>query len=527
MAKKESLLLFFIGIILFFVFDLERSFFYKIQGIHEWRQADCLGLTYNYYINGLNFFDISFLCVNTATCHGKVVGEFPILYYFTAILWKVFGQHEIILRLLNFSIFLIGLVYLNKLSKKFFPQGWLSFIPVLSIIGSPVIVYYCNNYIPDIPALGLVIIGFYYYFEFLNEPEKNKLIKTSVFWTFAMLLKITAGILPLAAMIVLVLYSIKNKQLILVLKQSIPMVFCFLIVASWYYYANTTNEKNQSHHFLLTGILPIWNVPKEIFSLKTEVIFSRTITQLFPNAINILFIVLFFFLIVNYKRVSKPLLYITLFSFIGTVGYFILWYNQFEAHDYYFINFIPFYICLFLLFGSYYSSLEKKVFSKNIIIGLWGSIIIFNIYNSAVNIRLRYYHDDFILKSSFTKVHELELYEYLEKLHRVYIKPFETCKPYLKQIGLDESKKVIILPDYTYNMTLYYSGLRGFTSCGRSGVDGYTYIHDDGAINSQINCGAKYLFIYDDRLLQVEGLKKYLTHPIGKYQNIIIYELVK
>jgi len=204
----------------------------------------------------------------------------------------------------------------------------------------------------------------------------------------------------------------------------------------------------------------------------------------------------------------------------------MFWYNQFEAHDYYFINFIPFYVCLFLLFGSYYSSLEKKT-TKNIFSVIMVLVMLFNIYNSAVNIRLRYYHTDFLLKNSFVHKNKMELFEYLDKLHRIYIKPFETVKPYLNQIGVDQNAKVIILPDYTYNMTLYYTGMRGFSACGRAGVDGYTYSHDEGAFAAQVNCGAKYLFIYDDRILLNEALSKYPKRPIGKYQNILIYELIK
>src|ERR1700741_2991698 len=203
--KREIIIVSLICIGLFFLFNLDKSFFYKIQGIHSWRQADCLGLTYNYYINGLNFFDSSFLAINPATCSGKVVGEFPLLYYVTAALWKVFGQHEIILRAINFIILVFGGVYLFKLSTKILPDSSLRFMPVLFLCGAPVLVYYSNNYLPDVPALGLVLIGFYHFYQFLLDPEKGNLRKASLFWLFAMLLKITFGILPLASVAALLI----------------------------------------------------------------------------------------------------------------------------------------------------------------------------------------------------------------------------------------------------------------------------------------------------------------------------------
>ncbi|HEY1037933.1 MAG TPA: glycosyltransferase family 39 protein [Bacteroidia bacterium] len=524
LKKREGLLLFLLGIGLFFLFEYQKTFLYKVQGIHEWRQADCLAQVYNYYTNGFKFFDTSFLCINTSNCSGKVAGEFPILYYVTAILWKVFGQHEIILKLINFSLFLMGLVYLYKLGKKLFPDSWLKSLPVLFIIGSPVIVYYSNNYLPDIPALGLVFTGFYFFYDYLLEPQKKKLWKAGLFWVFAILLKITAGILPLASIAVLLFMAIREKQLGLRLKHLLPFAGGLVLAGAWYVYAFRYNEANQSHHFLLTRLMPIWELKGEALSLKTEAIFRDTIPELFPKVLNIIFLAVYLFLLFNFKRLLRPLVLISIITFIGTVIYFLFWYIQFEAHDYYFLNFIPFYACVFLLICNYYATVRHKALKIGITT-LSLLLVMYNLYNGAVNIRLRYYHNDFLLQTASIHEDRRNLFLYLEKMHRFYITPFETCKPYLKQIGIKPEDRAIILPDYTFNMTLYYTGLRGYTACGRVGVDGWYYVHDENVMQSQIKCGAKYLLVYDERILEHKELLKYTTKPIGRYQNIIIYQL--
>ncbi|MFL5754627.1 MAG: ArnT family glycosyltransferase [Bacteroidia bacterium] len=523
--KKRSLLIGgFIVIGLFFLYNLDKSFFYKIQGIHSWRQADCLGMTYNYYLNGLNFFDSSFLCINPSTCSGKVVGEFPVLYYLTALLWKIFGQHEIILRAIDFGLLLLGFYYLYKLSKKIVGDTFLKSAPVLLLAGSPVLIYYSNNYLPDVPALGLVLAGFYYFYEHTLYPDNKKLWKASIFWLIAMLLKVTYGILPLSSIAVFLMKSIKEKKFIANIKQSLPFFVSLFLVACWYLYANSYNEKNQSHHFLLTGLMPIWKVDPQVIHEVTRLIFTTRTNQLYPNFINLFFIASFFFFLVNRKRVNGMLLSITSLTFTGTIVYFLFWYKQFEAHDYYLINFLPFFACVFLLFLDYYKSVPPSLFRKALTV-IPVVLIVLNIYYTAVNIRLRAYHYDDILKYSLSDKNEIELYKYMDKLYVEFIRPFETCKPYLGKLGVRPGDKAIILPDYTYNMTLYLTGLRGFTACGSAGIDGYTYNFNADVLRYQIKCGVKYLIIYDNRILLNEGLKEFTKHPIGKYQNIVVYKL--
>ena len=83
------------GIIaLFFIYGFHEILFLRPQSIHQWRQTDCLQIAHNYLTDSWNFFSPSIhnLFSDNETT-GKTIGEFPLLYYIVAMLWKIFGVH--------------------------------------------------------------------------------------------------------------------------------------------------------------------------------------------------------------------------------------------------------------------------------------------------------------------------------------------------------------------------------------------------------------------------------------------------
>src|ERR1700741_1998807 len=77
---------------------------FRPKSLHQFRQTDCLALADNYYNGNWNLFEpaINLLCSDNNTT-GKSAGEFPLVYYIVAILWKLFGKHEYIFRLVTIA----------------------------------------------------------------------------------------------------------------------------------------------------------------------------------------------------------------------------------------------------------------------------------------------------------------------------------------------------------------------------------------------------------------------------------------
>ena len=80
------------------------------ESVHKWRQSDCTSLALNYYQNGMNFFQPqthNFTSDNDTSGY-CATSEIPFVYYFVAILYKIFGYHDFIYRLFNTLIFYLG-----------------------------------------------------------------------------------------------------------------------------------------------------------------------------------------------------------------------------------------------------------------------------------------------------------------------------------------------------------------------------------------------------------------------------------
>ena len=96
---------------------------------HIWRQADCLSITMNYFQDDRNFFRPAINWVGDSG--GRTISEFPIIYFSVAQLWKVFGYHEFIFRLINVLIVFSGLFCLFRLAREFLSDTfWAILIPI-------------------------------------------------------------------------------------------------------------------------------------------------------------------------------------------------------------------------------------------------------------------------------------------------------------------------------------------------------------------------------------------------------------
>ena len=132
---------------------------------------------------------------------GKTAGEFPLLYYLIAKLWKIFGYHEYIFRLVHLSIFFIGLIALMKTFEGILQDSFLAITFSLMLFTSPVLAYYANSFIPNTPSLGLVFIAWYLFWLFYKSEKSVFLWFSMLTFTLAGLIKVTAilSLLALAA----------------------------------------------------------------------------------------------------------------------------------------------------------------------------------------------------------------------------------------------------------------------------------------------------------------------------------------
>ncbi len=490
--------------------------------IHQWRQSDCLSITMNYYMENRDFLDSSVhrigLCDN-----GKTVSEFPIIYYTVAKLWKVFGYHEWIFRLMNTLILFSALFALFKFCEDVLKNSVWAIMITLFFFTSPILVFYGNNFTADVPALSMAIIGWFFFWKFY-KTEKNKwLCISSLFFMTGILLKASAGInfVCVGVLFLLEFFNIikfKNEEKIFKqpYKQSLIFIIPLTLIFVWYAYASHYNKQNNDGLFLI-GILPIWGFDR-VHIVETA---RSLLHELLPHYFNLYALVIilsmFTLLFVFHKKANSMLFVITTTMFIGFIIFLILFFQVFNVHDYYLINMLIFVVFVLVSFFFFLQQNYPNVLNNAKLKIAFAILLGFSIYNTAVIQRAKYFGSYSILLDQ----KQVEYWQWYHWDYNNHFKSLESVTPYLRSIGINREDRVFSTPDQSINISLYLMDQKGWTD----------YCHGEFAENNKafmeyiIKHKAKYLIINDTDKLKEEFLQPYITKKIGQYQNIEIFDL--
>ncbi len=501
--KKSKWVFVIVMLILSFIYNYHEVIFLRPQGIHQWRQCDCLSITMNYYQNDNSFFKPSIHYLG-GDGSGKTISEFPVIYYFVAILWKIFGCHEFIFRIINLIIIFSGLFALFKLLEDVLKDTIWAVSVVALLFTSPMLVYYANNFLVNVPAFGFVLIAWFFLWKFYKNEKIKNLYISFFFFTIGGLLKITSSISFIAITIIFLfelfsIYSFKNGGKIFRYpqRQILPFLCVILVLLIWYFYAHNYNEKYNRGLFLI-GILPIWDldtqqIHKILLAVKEHIKWSY-----FREGVHLILGTLFFLILIYYKKVNKFLLFLMILISLGFFSFLILFFQAMESHDYYIINLLILMPIISLTFLLTLKNIHYKMFKSVIFRIIIIAFIIHNVDFARRRMNGRYSG-------------------WMNENHLKYTQAFETLTPYIRSLGIKKEDKVICLPDNSVNITLYLMNQKGWTNFGD--------LTDSIKIINKINRGAKYLFIYDKELYKKKSIQPFIINRMGKYKNIDIYSL--
>ena len=452
---------------------------------------------------------------------GKTVSECPLIYFSVAQLWKVFGYHEFIFRLINILIVFSGLFCLYKLIQLIISDAFWSFIITILLFTSPILVYYSNNFLADAPAFGFVMTGSYFLWKGINHQKKYLYYLSFLFFLLGGLIKISSLIIFIAILIIhiyLVLFSKKEKGQFYTWFGFIPYSIVLIVLFAWYSFVVQYNNQNISGIFL-TGLYPIWDLDeqtrKNIWTTLTNDLVPAFFNKTALYVTLSLFIALFFF----YRKVNKYLFFITVLVFLGVVSYILLFYKAFTVHDYYLTNlliFIPLpFIVMFEMLKRNYINIFNMLPLKIVAI----CAVMFLIYNTAVINRMKYSINDWFVKTNFMV--DKKITDYWSWYHWDYanhMKAYETVTPYLRSLGIERTDRVLSLPDRSINISLYFMDQKGFTGFG---FDDMTF---DQKMKFFMKNGVQILVI-DSVLDKQNDLLPYIKNKLGNYQNLSVFDL--
>ena len=514
--------------LLFVALMLAVSFLYGYHDIlftrpgyhHIWRQSDCLSITMNYYQDNRNFFRPAINWVGDKG--GRTISEFPLIYFTVAQIWKIFGFHEFIFRLIDVLIVFTGLFCLFRLARDFLSDTfWALFIP-LFLFSSPILGYFTNNFLADAPALGLVLIACYFYRKACTLQNNRWYYLSFLIFLLAGLLKISSLLVFIALFLIqcyCIVFSRGEKTWYNRVSRLWPYLGVLLLIIAWYSYAGSYNKANLNGIFL-HGILPVWGIDSAARLEIWSKLFKVLLPEFFTIPALLLVMAIFISLFVFYRKINRFFLFLSLLVFLGCIGFMLLFFQVFNVHDYYLINlliFIPLPVIAFLdLLKRHYPALFNSVFLK--VTAAMGLAIL--LYIGAVNTRMRYYpRQDFVQKSILVNKENISQWIGWSDYCGTYFNAFKTITPYLRSLGIKRNDLVYSTPDGTINVTLYLMDQKGFSDF---------YIGDipeDKRIETVKSLGVRYLIINDTTICRKPFLLPYLKHKVGSYLNVEIFDL--
>jgi hypothetical protein len=314
-------------ILLFFIIRLYGITDPPLEIQHSWRQCTGLMIARNFLTIDAN---ILYPRVNESCGISNVIsGEFQLLSYLHYILSFIFGYEHWYGRLINLIISSLGIASYGYLISKLF-DGKTARNSVLALIASCWFIF-SRKMMPDTFCISLVLISFYFAYQYWNTKALHHLILFFIFFTLGGLSKIPAIIYYTIPFYLLIFKrnptSIKLASLTAI---SATIVFIWYFIWGPYVsltYGNWTNLGKP----LLEGINDIISHPREtvfnivFHSFNSYILFALVLWGIYTLIRK------------NEKHIWLPIVMISaIFSlYIFKAGYF------FYHHNYYMIPFLP------------------------------------------------------------------------------------------------------------------------------------------------------------------------------------------
>ncbi|HET6556476.1 MAG TPA: glycosyltransferase family 39 protein [Prolixibacteraceae bacterium] len=522
---NKKFITFFIFIILsgglFFLMGYNKVVSKGPYSQHSYRQGDSYSFALSYFYEKNSFLQPSTLSV-IEDKGGKAVSEFPVLYYITAQIWNFTGVTPFVLRGINLLILFIGLFYLYKLSYEILKDHFWATLVSLFMFSSPLLGFYSFNFMPNIPALGLALIGSYYYYKYYTSSKLQFLVISMIFFSLGALLKISSMFAFLAINAV---FFIQNITRLKEKSKMIFMQFAFIlsvvtVLTGWMSFAKEYNANNIEGMFQ-QSIIPIWNLSAEQIQGILDKIYTNTIIYFFNPIALITLMALLLTSLIFWKKTNRTLLLLTLVLFAGITMFILLFFEGMDYHEYFLIDATIIIPAITLTFLTTLKGLWPNLFTSKAVKAFSFVLLLLALNYNMVMTRAYYNPHDRLVKQNIPLPSRvMEHWEYIYWDWEVHLKKYDGIIPYLRSKGIKFEDKVISIPDETPNRTLTLLNQKGFTE--------YHYNNNyQGSKRTErkIELGAKYLIVEGDENLQREDVSPFTSDPVGEYNGIKIFRL--
>ncbi len=355
--------------------------------IHAWAQSDRYALSIGFTENGMDLFHPKTHYLNPSPEdrtdtreHGITAVDFPIHDYMVAVVMKVTGSKAPwTFRLYTLIYTIVGMFFLYLLIKSITQKPTLGVLGAIVVFISPVYVYYAAGFLPTIPSLANLIIGYYFYFRFIDAQKTKHLLLALLFVTLAAMARTPFAIFLIGIAVhegfLFARGWFKNTRLLITdaLYRLGGFATAFGIFFLYRAYNNSLAEKYGS--MFLGEPMP----PDDFDNIKQIAgnVWERWIDQYL--SIYQYLILALLVITVGYGLISKKLspnraqrnlaLHVFIIG-IGACGYAYLMLKQFSNHDYYFLDSFYPVVILFVVLLFTFINFKSKTTNLIVIIGI-------------------------------------------------------------------------------------------------------------------------------------------------------------
>ncbi|MCB0662948.1 MAG: hypothetical protein KDC24_09425, partial [Saprospiraceae bacterium] len=293
------------------------------------------------------------------------------------------------------------------------------------------------------------------------------------------------------------------------------VILVFVMVAGWVGWVQFYNGQHHSVNFL-THIYPIWDLPQTEISRIWDMIVHKRFTRIYPPIMLGGIFIWTLWVFVRPKRWGFPLNTFFVLLWMGASAVFLLFYFQFQHHDYYLLDlmYAPLATISFFLFevsrvlkkSQWPDSFFNRIpgFRMFVLVILMGLCTLGVIYAKA--------HLDKVFATTHSDMQGFPANLYDKAL---------ALRNYNQSLGLHYTNtKVLALPDPSFNVTLYYLNLKGFTHPNVNLPEAkWQKIWEEGV---------RYVVVFNKNLVDHPDLKKYAGKQIGNFEGeVFFFELLQ
>lgn len=515
--------LLFVALLVSFYFIYQYGVMLKVgpSGLHTWRQADCTSIIDNYYSHGMHFLqpEIHYQMSDDQTS-GYTAGEFPGLYYLNAALWKVFGKSVGLTRMVNLLITFLGLFALYRAYLLWSGSTFWSMVCALLLLTTPVIGEYGFNFLTDVPGFAFALMGWYFFSKFYHDPKNKWLLYSALLFMMGGLLKVSA-LIVFVAMLGLWFFELLgirfkedgNRVFAQPWKQLGMLAITIIGVMSWYLYADHYNDLHGGR-YTFNSVWPIWTLSGERITELIDGFWWWVSPFTLPVLYWYLIPVALVGWIFVWRKTPRAVRFFSVLSLLGVLGYLALWFQSIDQHDYYFANACILLVFLPLPFITAKLNVSRTFATVMMVLGV--ELVAYGAMYTRQNLELRHYHEE-EYNYPLMPIKPAGLMKWYNWERETRIRGLRTIEPVLEQLGIDTSKKVVIMPDPTINHTLYMADRKGWTSFG-----------DDTYLNRTQHSfvhGAEYLLVLHPDVYREQGMETAKQHILTTHKNVDIIDL--